>query len=180
MLVEKTPIEGLLVVTPDVFGDDRGFFYEVYNADKYKDLGLPTEFLQDNHSWSVKGVLRGLHFQLPPKAMGKLARCTRGKVWDVAVDLRKNSATYKQHYAIELSAENKKMLWMPPGFAHGFYALEECELLYKCTSVYDKAGDGNVAWNDPELAIPWPVEGEPILSARDAAAPKLAELTLPF
>lgn len=180
MKIEKTPIEGLRVVTPDVFGDDRGFFYEAYNADTFRDSGLPTEFLQDNHSWSVKGVLRGLHFQLPPKAMGKLVRCTRGRVWDVAVDLRKHSATYTRHFALELSAENKKMLWMPPGFAHGFYALEECELLYKCTTTYEKAGDGNVAWNDPELNVPWPLEGEPILSSRDQAAPKLSELTLPF
>lgn len=180
MKVTPTPIEGVLVIEPDVFGDDRGFFYEVYNADKFRDLGLPTEFLQDNHSWSVKGVLRGLHFQLPPKAMGKLVRCTRGKVWDVAVDLRKNSPTYKQHFAIELSAENKKMLWIPAGFAHGFYAREECELLYKCTTTYDKAGDGNVAWNDPELNVPWPLEGEPILSGRDQGAPKFADLDLTF
>ncbi len=180
MKVTPTPIEGLLVVEPDVFGDDRGVFYEVYNADTFGALGLPTEFLQDNHSSSVKGVLRGLHFQLPPKAMGKLVRCTRGKVWDVAVDLRVASPTYKQHFAVELSAENKKMLWMPAGFAHGFYALEDCDLLYKCTTTYDKAGDGNVAWNDPDLNVPWPLEGAPILSARDAAAPKLAELDLPF
>ena len=180
MRVEQTPIEGLLVVEPDVFGDDRGFFYEVFNADKFRDLGLPTEFVQDNHSSSTAGVLRGLHFQLPPKAMGKLVRCTRGKIFDVAVDLRKNSPTYTQHFAIEISADNKKMLWMPPGFAHGFYALTDCQVLYKCTTTYDKVGDGNVAWNDPELNIPWPVDGEPILSARDAAAPKLAELTLPF
>lgn len=180
MKVTATPIEGLLIVEPDVFGDERGYFYEVFNADKFGELGLPSVFPQDNHSQSVKGVLRGLHFQLPPKAMGKLVRCTRGKVWDVAVDMRKASPTYKQHFAIELSPENKKMLWMPAGFAHGFYALEDCELLYKCTYTYDKAGDGNVAWNDPELNVPWPLEGEPILSARDAVAPKLADLQLPF
>lgn len=180
MRVEQTPIEGLLVVEPDVFGDDRGFFYEVFNADKFRDLGLPTEFVQDNHSSSTAGVLRGLHFQLPPKAMGKLVRCTRGKVFDVAVDLRASSITYKQYFAIELSADNKKMLWMPPGFAHGFYALTDCEVLYKCTTTYDKAGDGNVAWNDPAFGISWPLVGEPILSARDAVAPKLAELDLSF
>ncbi|MBI1907953.1 dTDP-4-dehydrorhamnose 3,5-epimerase [Candidatus Uhrbacteria bacterium] len=180
MNVTPTPIQGLLVVEPQVFSDDRGFFYEVWNADKFAALGLPSEFPQDNHSYSVKGVLRGLHFQLPPKPMGKLVRCTRGKVWDVAVDLRKASPTYMRHFAIELSAENKKMLWMPAGFAHGFYALEECEVLYKCTHTYDKAGDGNVAWNDPELNVPWPLAGEPTLSPRDQAAPKLAELDLPF
>lgn len=180
MNVEKTPIDGLLVVTPQVFGDERGFFAEVYNADKFAALGLPTEFLQDNHSASVKGVLRGLHFQLPPKAMGKLVRCTRGRVWDVAVDLRKHSPTYKQSFGIELSADNKKVLWLPAGFGHGFYALEDCEVLYKCTHTYDKAGDGNVAWNDPELAVQWPLEGEPVLSARDHAAPLLKDLNLPF
>ncbi len=180
MHIEKTPIEGLLIVEPDVLGDDRGYFYEVFNADKFRDLGLPAEFLQDNHSSSSQGVLRGLHFQLPPKAMGKLVRCTRGSVWDVAVDLRASSPTYKQYFAIELSSRNRKMLWLPPGFAHGFYALQDCEVLYKCTTTYDKAGDGNVAWNDPELNIPWPVDGTSVLSARDAAAPKLADLNLPF
>lgn len=180
MQVEKTPIDGLLVLTPQIFGDDRGFFMEVYNADKFADLGLPTEFRQDNHSSSVKGVLRGLHFQLPPKPMGKLVRCTRGKVWDVAVDLRKKSPTYKQSFGLELSALNSKMLWLPAGFAHGFYALEDCEVLYKCTHTYEKACDANVAWNDPELQIVWPVEGEPILSTRDQAAPLLKDLDLPF
>lgn len=174
------PFEGLLVVQPEVFADDRGFFMETFNADKFAALGLPTDFKQDNHSASAKGVLRGLHFQLPPKAMGKLVRCTRGRVWDVAVDLRKTSATYKQSFGIELSAENKKMLWLPAGFAHGFYALEDCEVLYKCTETYDKAGDGNVAWNDPELKVLWPVTGTPMLSARDQAAPLLKDLNLPF
>jgi dTDP-4-dehydrorhamnose 3,5-epimerase len=141
------PFEGLVVVEPEVFGDDRGFFMEVFNADKFAALGLPTDFKQDNHSASVKGALRGLHFQLPPKPMGKLVRCTRGRVWDVAVDLRKSSMTYKQWFAVELSAENKKMLWLPAGFAHGFYAVEDSEVLYKCTDTYDKAGDANVAWN---------------------------------
>lgn len=168
------------MVEPTVFGDDRGFFYEAYNADKFADLGLPTEFLQDNHSFSVKGVLRGLHFQLPPKPMGKLVRCTRGRLFDVAVDLRQASPTYKQWFGVELSAENKKMLWLPAGFAHGFYALEDCEIQYKCTHTYDKAGDGNVAWNDPDINVQWPLVGEPLLSARDAVAPKLSELTLPF
>lgn len=174
------PFEGLLVVEPEVFADERGYFMETYNADKFAALGLPTEFKQDNHSASVKGVLRGLHFQLPPKAMGKLVRCTRGKIWDVAVDLRKASATYKQSFGIELSAENKKMLWLPAGFAHGFYALEDCEVLYKCTETYDKAGDGNVAWNDPDLKVLWPVVGTPALSARDQSAPLLKDLNLPF
>lgn len=169
-----------MVIEPEVFGDDRGFFMETFNADKFAALGLPTEFVQDNHSASVKGVLRGLHFQLPPKPMGKLVRCTRGRVWDVAVDLRKNSMTYKKWFAVELSADNKKMFWLPAGFAHGFYSLEDSEVLYKCTQTYDKTGDANVAWNDPELNIPWPIEGQPILSARDQVAPLLKDLDLPF
>ena len=174
------PFEGLLVVEPEIFGDERGFFMETFNADKFAALGLPTEFKQDSHSASVKGVLRGLHFQLPPKAMGKLVRCTRGRVWDVAVDLRTGSSTYKQSFGLELSAENKKMLWLPVGFAHGFYALEDCDVLYKCTETYDQAGDGNVAWNDPELEVSWPVMGTPMLSARDQAAPLFKDLKLPF
>jgi len=180
MTIEKTPIDGLLILTPQIFGDDRGFFMEVYNADKFATLGLPTEFRQDNHSSSIQGVLRGIHFQLPPKPMGKLVRCTRGKIWDVAVDLRKDSPTYKQSFGIELSALNSKMLWIPEGFGHGFYSLTDCEVVYKCTNTYDKAGDGNVAWNDPELNVQWPVEGEPILSTRDQAAPLLKDLDLPF
>ncbi len=174
------PFDGLLVIEPEVFADERGFFMETFSADKFAALGLPTEFLQDNHSASVKGVLRGLHFQLPPKPMGKLVRCTRGRIWDVAVDLRQASMTYKQSFGIELSAQNKKMLWLPAGFGHGFYSLEDCEVLYKCTHTYDKASDGNVAWNDPELNVQWPLDGQPILSARDQAAPLLKDLILPF
>lgn len=181
MQVEKTPLEGLFIVTPQVLGDDRGLFMEVYNADKFAALGLPTEFYQDNHSSSVQGVLRGLHFQLPPKPMGKLVRCTRGKIWDVAVDLRKDSPTYKHSFGVELSWSNKKMLFVPAGFAHGFLALEDCDVLYKCTNTFDKAGDANVAWNDPDLNVAWPLAGQtPILSARDQAAPLLKELSLPF
>lgn len=180
MTITPTPIVDLLIVEPKVLHDDRGYFYESFNAESFAAQGLPSVFTQDNHSFSVKGVLRGLHFQLPPKAMGKLVRCTRGRIWDVAVDLRKDSATYKQSFGVELSLDNKKMLWIPAGFAHGFYALEDCEVLYKCTETYDKAGDGNVAWNDEDLAVAWPLDGEPLISARDAVAPKLSELTLPF
>lgn len=180
MTILPTPISGLNIIEPKVLHDDRGYFYESFNADTFGAQGLPSVFTQDNHSFSVKGVLRGLHFQLPPKAMGKLVRCTRGRIWDVAVDLRKDSSTYKQSFGVELSVDNKKMLWIPAGFAHGFYALEDCEVLYKCTETYDKAGDGNVAWNDPDLAVAWPLDGEPLISARDAAAPKLADLELPF
>lgn len=174
------PFEGLAVLEPEVFSDDRGFFMEAFNADKFEGLGLPTDFKQDNHSRSVRGVLRGLHFQLPPHAMGKLVRCTLGRIWDVAVDLRQDSPTYKQAFGLELSADNRRMLWVPEGFAHGFYALEDCEVLYKCTATYHKDADANVAWNDPDLHVPWPLVGEPIVSARDQAAPKFSDLHLPF
>lgn len=180
MKLEKTPLEGLVIIEPDVFADDRGFFFESYNADKFEALGVPSTYLQDNHSYSKQGVLRGLHFQLPPKAMAKLVRCVRGRLWDVAVDLRQDSPTYKQWFGLELSAENKKMLYLPAGFAHGFYALEDCEILYKCSYTYEKSGDGNVRWNDPDLAVAWPLSGEPLLSDRDQTAPYFKDLTLPF
>jgi len=180
MQLEQTPFSGLMVIVPQVFGDTRGFFFESYNAEKFAALGITTTFVQDNHSSSVKGVLRGLHFQLPPKPMAKLVRCSRGRVWDVAVDLRKDSTTYKQAFGIELSAENKKILYVPEGFAHGFYALEDCELLYKSSNTFDKALDTGVAWNDPEFNIVWPLEGEPILSERDQTAPRFSDLELDF
>lgn len=180
MTIIPTPIPDLFIIEPRVMHDDRGYFYESFNDQVFADLGLPSNFKQDNHSFSVKGVLRGLHFQLPPKVMGKLVRCTRGKIWDVAVDMRKASPTYKQSFGVELSPDTKKMLWIPAGFAHGFYALEDSEVLYKSTETYDKAGDANVAWNDPDLAVAWPLDGEPLVSARDAVAPRFAELDLPF
>ena len=180
MKITKTPIEGLLVIEPEVHGDDRGFFFESYNVDKFEGLGIDTVFVQANHSKSAKGVLRGIHFQLPPKPMTKLVRCTRGRLWDVVVDLRKDSPTYKQWFGIELSENNKKMFYMPGDFGHGFYALEDCELQYKVSSTFDSELDGGIAWNDPEVNIDWPIEGEPILSGRDQAAKTLADSDLPF
>ncbi len=173
-----TSIQGLKIIEPDVFLDDRGFFFESYNAEKFAELGIHTVFVQDNHSFSKKGVLRGLHFQLPPHAMAKLVRCTQGRLWDVSVDLRKNSPTYKQWFGIELSAENKKMLYIPEGCAHGFYALEDCEMLYKASSVFNKELDRAIAWNDPTFAIAWPLV--PALSAKDEAAPRFEGLDLPW
>lgn len=173
-----TPIKDLCIIEPEVYGDDRGFFYESYNVDKFRELGINTIFVQDNHSRSARGVLRGLHFQLPPKPMAKLVRCTRGKLWDVAVDLRKDSLTYKKWFAVELSEENKKMFFVPEGFAHGFYSLEDCDLVYKCSNTYDKDLDANIAWDDPDLNVQWPIE--PILSGRDQVAPKFSELELSF
>jgi dTDP-4-dehydrorhamnose 3,5-epimerase len=180
MQKQETPIDGLFVIEPQVYGDDRGFFYESYNEDKMKALGIDHPWKQDSHSASVKGVLRGLHFQLPPKPMAKLVRCTRGRVWDVVVDLRKDSPTYLQWFGVELSAENKKMLYVPAGFAHGFHALEDCEFVYKVSETFDGELDGNVRYDDPAFDIDWKLEGEPELSARDKAAPGLGQLDLPF
>jgi len=177
-----TPIADLCIIEPQLFGDERGFFYESYNAEKFATLGIVTQFLQDNHSFSTAGVLRGVHFQLPPKPMAKLVRCTRGRLWDVAVDLRKTSPTYLQWFGVELSAENKKMLYIPEGFGHGFYAFEDAELLYKTSNVFDGSLDSGIAWNDPQVAIQWPIPGEvtPILSAKDQQLPLLSARPLPF
>jgi dTDP-4-dehydrorhamnose 3,5-epimerase len=176
----ETGIKDLLVIEPQVFGDDRGFFYEFYNQDKFHALGIDTVFKQGNYSRSSKGVLRGLHFQLPPKPMAKLVRCTKGRLWDVAVDLRKDSSTYLKWYGVELSDENKKMFYVPEGFGHGFYALEDCDLAYLCSNTYDGELDANVKWNDEAFGIEWPVEGEPTLSGRDQEAPSFADLDLVF
>ena len=171
-----TYIPDLVVIEPEVFGDDRGSFYESYNADKFSRLGINVSFLQDNHSTSVKGVLRGLHFQQEPKQMAKLVRVTRGRVWDCVVDLRKESSTFLQWFGIELSAENKKMLFVPEGFAHGFYTLEDCEFLYKCSAVYDKQLDANVRFDDQVFGIDWRLTDTPILSERDQRAPSYQEI----
>ncbi len=180
MKLIETPIKDLVIIEPDVYADERGYFFESYNIDKFKELGLNKQFVQGNHSKSTKGVLRGLHFQTYPKAIAKLVRCTYGSLWDVAVDLRADSPTYMQWYGIELSAENKKMFYIPEGFAHGFYALEDCELQYKMTQTFDKETDAGIAWNDPQINIKWPIEGAPILSARDAVAKKLSEVNIKF
>jgi len=171
----KTTIPDLIIIEPEVHGDDRGFFFESYNKDKFDALGLNTIFVQDNHSKSAKGVLRGLHFQQDPKPMAKLVRCTRGRLWDVAVDLRAGSPTYKQWFGLELSEENKKMIFVPEGFAHGFYAFTDCELQYKVSNTFNSDLDAGIAWNDPEINIKWPLDGDPILSTRDSQAMTLAE-----
>jgi dTDP-4-dehydrorhamnose 3,5-epimerase len=176
--ISETTLPGVLLIEPKVFGDDRGFFMETYRADTFRDIGI-GEFVQDNHSRSARGVLRGLHYQ-EPNAQGKLVRCTRGAIFDVAVDIRRGSPSFGRWFGIELSDANKLMLWIPPGFAHGFCALEEdSDLVYKCTKLYDKASDRSILWNDPAIGIKWPI-AEPVLSAKDAAAPRLAEAaTLP-
>lgn len=176
MIKEATEINGVYLIKPDVFADDRGFFFETYNQEKFKALGFIETFLQDNHSFSKKGVLRGLHFQFPPKPMVKLVRCSRGRLFDVVVDMRQTSPTFKKWFGVELSAENKNFLFIPEGCAHGFYALEDCELLYKCSNVFQKELDGGFAWNDPEINVLWPLEGELFLSERDKNQPAFASI----
>jgi dTDP-4-dehydrorhamnose 3,5-epimerase len=169
---------GLLIYEPAVFGDDRGFFYEAWNRRAFAEAtGEDPEFVQDNHSRSVAGVLRGIHYQLEPHSQGKLVRAAIGRIWDVAVDLRRSSPTFGQWVGVELSEENHKQLWIPPGFGHGFLVLSEvADVLYKATDYYAPALDRSLRWNDPTLGIDWPVDGaEPVLSAKDAAAPFLED-----
>lgn len=168
----------VIVFEPNVLGDDRGFFMESWNRRTFLDAtGLDPEFVQDNHSRSVGGVLRGIHYQLAPHAQGKLLRVTRGAVWDVAVDLRKSSPTFGQWAGVELTAENHKQLWIPPGFGHGFLVLADvADVLYKATAYYAPEHDRSLRWDDPELGIAWPLgDRSPILSAKDASAPLLAD-----
>lgn len=172
-----TEIDGLVIIEPRVFGDDRGFFMESWNHQTFAELGLDLSFVQDNHSRSAKGVLRGLHYQ-QPNPQGKLVRVTVGRAWDVAVDLRAGSATYGKWAGVELSAQNKRMFWVPPGFAHGFVSLEDgTDFLYKCTRFYDPASEHSLAWDDPAVGIEWPLEGIDLqLSAKDRVGKSLAQV----
>jgi len=179
MKVSSSPIEGLLLLEPVVHRDARGFFLESWRQDRLSALGLPTMFVQDNHSHSVQGTLRGLHYQLT-QPQGKLVRVVSGEVFDVAVDLRRSSPTFGQWDSAVLTGENQRQLWIPPGFAHGFYVLSDsADLLYKCTEYYFPEGDRAIRWDDPELAIEWPLLNgcPPILSPKDAAAPLLRNAT---
>ncbi len=182
MLIERTGLAQLLVLTPRVFRDERGFFTESYNKRAFAEaVGEELDFVQDNHSRSSRGVLRGLHYQLPPRAQGKLVRVVAGEIFDVAVDLRRTSATFGRWFGLVLSAEKGNQLWVPPGFAHGFLTLSEtADVLYKASDYYDPARERSIAWNDPEIGIEWPPESRPLLSAKDAVAPRLeaAELFL--
>ena len=165
-----------MIVEPRRFGDDRGYFMETYRESEFSAAGISVRFVQDNHSLSKRGVLRGLHFQAEPKAQGKLISVLRGRVWDVAVDLRRDSTSLGRWQATELSQENGLMFFIPPGFAHGFLTLsDEAELSYKCTVEYDKASDGGVRWDDPDLAIEWPFR-DVTVSEKDAHLPFLREL----
>jgi len=174
MQVTATAIPDVKLIEPRVFGDGRGFFFESYNRRTFAEAGIDAEFVQDNHSRSRRGVLRGLHYQIQ-SAQGKLVRVTAGAVFDVAVDLRRRSATFGRHVAIELSAESKQMLWIPPGFAHGFLVLsEEADFIYKTTDYWYAEHERTLLWNDAALSIDWPLAGAPVMTARDAAGTTLS------
>lgn len=173
MNVIKTNISDVLIFEPKIYGDSRGFFFESFNQRVFRELtGVETQFVQDNHSMSARWVLRGLHYQIE-QPQGKLVRCTHGEVFDVAVDIRRESATFGRWFGVVLSAENKRQLWVPPGLAHGFLVLSEnAEFLYKTTEYYAPQFERTIIWNDPDLGIDWPLGGElPLLSAKDSSAP---------
>ena len=171
----ETPIPGVVLIEPDVFGDVRGFFLETYHAERYRENGIPLTFVQDNHSSSVRGTLRGLHAQ-HPRAQGKLIRAIEGEIYDVAVDARRGSPSYGRYFAALLTSENKKQLYAPPGLVHGFCVTSEtAQVEYKCTEFYHPDDELSVLWNDPDLGIPWPIES-PILSDKDRSAPRLKDI----
>jgi len=183
MQIEKTALSGVVVITPRRFGDARGWFSETWNAERMAEAGLDLAFVQDNHSFSAtKGTLRGLHYQRPPHAQDKLVRCTRGEIFDVAVDIRKGSPSYGKWVGEVLSAENGRQLLIPKGFLHGFVTLTaDCEVQYKCTDLYAPDCDGGIRWNDPTIGIDWRLGGAaPVLSAKDEVAPLLADFDSPF
>lgn len=178
-----TPIEGLILIEPKIWKDDRGYFYESYSQKSFEEAGIKAHFVQDNQSLSQKGTLRGLHAQAPPFAQGKLVRVIQGSVLDIAVDIRKNSSTYGQHYAVELSGDNFKMLWIPPGFLHGFVTLQDQTIFsYKVSGgLYNKASEIGVIWNDPNLNIHWQIDpAEILLSDKDQVLPGFKDFNSPF
>jgi dTDP-4-dehydrorhamnose 3,5-epimerase len=178
--ITSTPLEGILIIEPQIFKDTRGYFYESYNENKMHAAGITLNFVQDNQSFSQKGAIRGLHFQAPPFEQGKLVRVVAGAVRDVVVDIRKNSPTYGQHFSIDLSAENQLMFWIPPGFAHGFETLADNTIfLYKCTNLYHKESEGGLLWNDPEIGIKWETTNA-IVSDKDILLPSLKDFISPF
>jgi dTDP-4-dehydrorhamnose 3,5-epimerase len=180
MQIITTPIPDLLIIQPKIFEDERGYFYESYSKTVFEQNGIIADFVQDNQSLSQKGVLRGLHFQNPPFAQGKLVRAIKGAILDVAVDLRKESLTYGKHFDIELNENNKTMLWIPPGFAHGFLTLENNTIFsYKCSNIYNKASEACILWNDPTLAIDWNIT-TPSLSDKDKLGIKFNEFNSMF
>jgi dTDP-4-dehydrorhamnose 3,5-epimerase len=178
MRVEPTALPGVLVVEPRIFGDGRGIFLETFHAERYAAAGIVGPFVQDNFSRSKKGTLRGLHFQ-EPRPQGKLVQVLRGRVFDVAVDVRRGSRTFGKWLGLELDSEWQRQLWIPPGFAHGFYVLsDEADFMYKCTALYAPEVERSIRWNDPALAIAWPIDVAPLLSKKDAEAPLLADVPM--
>lgn len=177
MRIEHTPFNGLLIIHPEIIGDSRGWFFEIYNEARFRiETGINASFVQDNESMSNKGVVRGLHFQIPPKSQSKLIRVSRGSVLDVVVDLRRSQPTYKQWFSIVLTAESHTQLYVPEGFAHGFSVLEDQTLFtYKCSNYFSKEYERCIRWNDPSIGIDWNVD-QPVLSERDSNAPLLADL----
>lgn len=176
--IEKTALAGVVIVKNRVFDDERGFFMEVFNKQRFEDLGLPGAFVQDNHSHSTKGVVRGLHYQYP-QWQGKLVRAASGRIFDVAVDVRRDSDTFGQWVGVELNDENKWQLYIPPGFAHGFSTLSDtADVMYKCTSLYKLEDEVGVLWNDPDIGIDWQLDN-PIVSEKDAQSPRLADAPVP-
>lgn len=180
MKIIETNISGVVELIPSVFKDDRGYFFESFNSQKFNAEFPDITFVQDNESFSTKGTLRGLHFQNPPYAQDKLVRVVKGKVLDVAVDLRLGSATYGQHASIILDAEKHNMFLVPKGFAHGFYTIEDAIFQYKCSNFYNKESEGSLLWSDPQLGIDWGIESDPIVSEKDQIAPLLKDITSNF
>lgn len=180
MKVETTALEGVLILEPKLFGDARGWFMEAYNARAFTEAtGLAPNFVQDNQSLSSRGVLRGLHYQLGEHPQDKLVRVLSGEIFDVAVDIRRSSPTFGQWVGVHLSGQNRRQVWVPRGFAHAFVVLSEtAEVLYKVTDVYDPAGERSIRWDDPAIGIDWPLDTPPLLSAKDADAPLLADADL--
>ena len=176
MLVTTTELAGVLLLKPQLLGDERGFFMESYNRRRFAEAtGVDQDFVQDNHSRSSGGVLRGLHYQVPPVAQGKLVRVVAGEIFDVAVDIRRSSPTFGRWVGVRLSAENRRQLWIPQGFEHGFLTLSDsAEVLYKTTDYYDPACERSISWSDPDIAIDWPAQSDPTVSGKDAAALPLA------
>ncbi|HEV8657863.1 MAG TPA: dTDP-4-dehydrorhamnose 3,5-epimerase [Thermoanaerobaculia bacterium] len=174
MHVIQTSLSGVLLLEPKIWSDDRGFFLETYHIERFREAGIGAEFVQDNQSRSQRGVLRGLHYQ-EPNAQGKLIRCSRGAMFDVAVDIRVGSPQFGKWFGVELNDENQQILWVPAGFAHGFCALtDDCDVTYKCTAFYDPGTERAIVWNDPDIGIDWPIS-QPRLSTKDAMAPRLKD-----
>ncbi|MFN3969824.1 MAG: dTDP-4-dehydrorhamnose 3,5-epimerase [Gemmobacter sp.] len=182
MQIDKTALDGVLILTPARFGDDRGWFSETWNGPKLAAAGVSVDFVQDNHSMSAAvGTLRGLHYQRPPRAQDKLVRCSRGAIWDVAVDVRVGSPNYGKWVGVELTPGNGRQLLVPKGFLHGFVTrAPDTEVQYKCSDVYAPDCDGAVRWDDPQIGVDWGLSGPPVLSAKDQAAPLLRDWTSPF